>query len=222
MIKQMKIDSKKLMIALLIVTALILASLLIYGGFALGDNPSDESTMAPFDTTNAPDTSQTQNSTDATTSLNPSDTIPQAPVSSGDESTLSDPHNMAYPAKSGRIIADEAALLSLVIDWETVSRTSDTAEVKLTLKVRSYSLFVSERYNCLFKFSEQAYTYTAPAIAYDGTDRTEFAIYETTLSMPLVGGCGSTEVSATWAFRGVYAGINTDELSINGFIEIKD
>lgn len=222
LIQQMKIDSKKLMIALLIITALILTALLIYGGFALGDDGGEESTAAPTDSTFAPDTSHTQSTANSTTTTDPIGNETATPVSSGNETTAPEPQGTTYQARSGRVIADEAALLSLLIDWETVSRTADTAEVKLTLKVRSYSLFVSERYNCPFKFLGQAYTYTAPAIAYEGTDRTEFAIYETTVTMPLVGGCGSAEVSASWPFRGVYAGANIDELSINGFIEIKD
>lgn len=218
----MKIDSKKLMIALLIITALILTALLIYGGFALGRNGGDESTETPAGSTAAPDTSNTKSSTDTQRPDDTSITEPLPTTSSGDETTSPEPPPATYQAKSGRIIADEAALLSLVIDWETVSRTADTAEVKLTLKVRSYSLFVSERYNCEFKFLGEAYSYTAPAIAYDGADRTEFAVYETTLAMPLVGGCGSAEISAVWPFHGVYAGVNIDELAINGFIEIKD
>lgn len=218
----MKIDSKKLMIALLIITALILTALLIYGGFALGREGGDESTEAPAGSTAPPDTSNQKSSTDAQRPDDTALTEPLPTASSGEESTSPEPPPVEHQAKSGRIIADEAALLSLVIDWETVSRTADTAEVELTLKVRSYSLFVSERYNCKFKFLGETYSYTAPAIAYDGADRTEFAIYETTLSMPLVGGCGSAEVSASWPFRGVYAGVNIDELTINGFIEIKD
>lgn len=35
--RNMKIDSKKLMIVLLALTALVLIALLVYGGFALGD-----------------------------------------------------------------------------------------------------------------------------------------------------------------------------------------
>ena len=40
--------------------------------------------------------------------------------------------------------------------------------------------------------------------------------------MPLVGGCGSAEVSTAWQFRGEYAGVAIDALTLDGFIEIKD
>ena len=55
----MKIDSKKLMIALLAITTLLLLALLIYGGFALGGNGGEESTP---DITNRKITTETAES----------------------------------------------------------------------------------------------------------------------------------------------------------------
>lgn len=214
----MKIDSKKLMIILLVVTALVLVSLLIYGGFSLGK---------PEDTSYAPDTiPRTVNGTTGTeqSGLPGTDDIsaPDTGSTPGDPYSTETAPVKHYPLYSGRIVESNSALLTLVVDWNILSRTSDMATVKLTVKIRSYSLFVSERKNCPLTFLGQTYSFTAPAISYAGTEQTEFVLHEQTVTMPLVGGCGSAELNVSWNFRGEYAGVQIDTLTLDGFIEIKD
>ena len=217
----MKIDSKKLMIVLLALTALVLVALLVYGGFALGDrgDGSVGSGRRPQDRqhTTSPDT--TNGGSLPGDNSESSGEIPDHP---GTASPTGTPVHQNYPARSGRLVETDNSLLSLVIDWETTSRTADSATVKLTVKIRCYSLFVSERKNCPLVFLGQTYSYNAPAISYDGSERTEFVLHEETVTMPLVGGCGSAEVSTAWQFRGEYAGVAIDALTLDGFIEIKD
>lgn len=212
----MKIDSKKLMIALLALTGLLLLALLIYGGFFLsginGGGTADSGTghVSP-DTSSTPEPGVTDDP-DVTTG------VPDP--NNSDEITTD--IKTSFNACSGRVEQPTDSLISMVIDWETLSRTSDMATVKVSVKIISYALFVSERNGCKLTFLGKTYPYSAPAISYEGPDRREFTIHEQTLTMPLVGGCGSAEVSASWLFRGEYSGIPIDELTLNGFIEIKD
>lgn len=214
----MKINSKKLMVATLIVTALVLVALLIYGGFSLGkrgdgnelsDTSQSGGTGAPSPATSEKNNSSDDSGTDHTTSP-------------GTVSPTAVPTDPKYPLYSGRIIESNSALLTLVVDWEILSRTSDIATVRLTVKIRSYSLYVSERKNCPLTFLGQTYSFTAPAISYGGTEQSEFVLHEQTVTMPLVGGCGSAPINVSWNFRGEYAGETIDTLTLDGFIEIKD
>lgn len=219
----MKIDSKKLMIALLAITALLLLTLLIYGGFALGGKGGEESTP---DITNRKITTETAESSRTAspdfTEITSAATDPQGITTQPYTAEITEAPQTELPQCSGRIEDKSDSLISLVIDWQTVSRSSDMATVKVTVKISSYSLFVSERNGCPLTFLGQTYTYKAPAINYDGKTRTEFVIHEQTVSMPLVGGCGSAAISTSWQFRGEYAGVAIDKLTLDGFIEIKD
>lgn len=219
--RNMKIDSKKLMIVLLALTALVLVALLIYGGFALGDR-GDSSEGSETRTQDRQHTTSPDTTNGGSLSGDNSESSGEIPDHPGTASPTGTPVHQNYPARSGRLVETDNSLLSLVIDWETTSRTADSATVKLTVKIRCYSLFVSERKNCPLVFLGQTYSYTAPAISYDGNERTEFVLHEETVTMPLVGGCGSAEVSTAWQFRGEYAGVAIDALTLDGFIEIKD
>ena len=219
--RNMKIDSKKLMIVLLALTALVLVALLIYGGFALGDR-GDSSEGSETRTQDRQHTTSPDTTNGGSLSGDNSESSGEIPDHPGTASPTGTPVHQNYPARSGRLVETDNSLLSLVIDWETTFRTADSATVKLTVKIRCYSLFVSERKNCPLVFLGQTYSYNAPAISYDGSERTEFVLHEETVTMPLVGGCGSAEVSTAWQFRGEYAGVAIDALTLDGFIEIKD
>ena len=129
----MKIDSKKLMIVLLALTALVLIALLIYGGFALGDrgegsegsetHTQNRQHTSPPDTTNGGSISGDSSESSGETSDHP-----------GTASPTGTPVYANYPARSGRLARTDNSLLSLVIDWETTSRTADSATVKLTVR----------------------------------------------------------------------------------------
>ncbi len=212
----MKIDSKKLMIVLLAITGLLLLALLIYGGFTLsgmhgGGTTGDGTGQVSPDTSYRAEPGVT-NAPDVTTS---------APDPNSSDEITTD-LNTSFKACSGRVEQPTDTLISLVIDWETLSRKADMATVRVSVKICSYALFVSERNGCKLTFLGKTYPYSAPEISYEGPDRQEFTIHEQTLTMPLVGGCGSAEISASWLFRGEYSGVPIDELTLNGFIEIKD
>lgn len=225
----MKIDSKKLMFALIALTSVVLIILIVIGLSIGGRNtygdgdeqfsntPSSDSKPVSSSECGSDDTSDTTNAPNGIPSNN-TGIQPQETFAASTETT-----NASYETRSGRIESVSASpLLSLVIDWETISRTSEHAEVKLTIKVRSYSIFVSARRSCPLEILGGKYTFDAPAINYDGKERIETVIGEQIISMPLVGGCGSAAVYTAWNFHGEYAGVPIEALTLDGFIEIKD
>ena len=135
----MKIDSKKLMIALLAITALLLLALLIYGGFALGGKGGEESTPDFTNrkiTTEAPESSRipSPDITEITSAVTDPHGITTQPYTA--EVTEAPPTEL--PQCSGRIEGKSDSLICLVIDWQTVSRSSDMATVKVTVKISRF------------------------------------------------------------------------------------
>ena len=209
----MKINSQKLMIVLLVTTSVLLVALLIYGGFALGKNggASSDSISRPSHDTGGAHHPATDAPVPDPDGSHPATIVP-----------ISSERVPEHPARSGRIEAPDMGLLHLVLYWETLSRTQDTAKVRVTVKISTHALSVSERKGCPLEVLGKTYYYDAPDIEYSGDDRTEIFLGEQVITMPLVGGCGSAEVSTSWQFRGEYSGVAIDKLPLDGFIEIKD
>ncbi len=130
--------------------------------------------------------------------------------------------NATYPPAFGRIISQNNYKIKLIVDWEVISRNADEAKIKLTLKLLCYSLTVSPRdkYANTLTVGGKSYGFTSPRIDSGAVSKTEYLLDTVEITMPLVNGQGSVEVSATWLFNGNYAGEQIKYVTAEGIISL--
>ncbi len=149
----------------------------------------------------------------------PPETLP--PVT--DEVTTGGGDDATYPPAFGRIISQNDYKIKLIVDWEVISRNADEAKIKITLKLQCYSLTVSPRdkYANAITVGGKSYGFTSPRIDSGAVSKTEYLLDTVEITMPLVNGQGSVEVSASWLFNGNYAGEQIKYVTAEGIISLE-
>ena len=213
------------MLALIVACLVLLLAVLVYGVVAFGGsdgtsaNGTAESTptvsTAPDTTPSVPDgTTAPDDTTAADTTTPPETTIPES--SAPETSAPAD-----YPPVSGSFTSALEVKLGVDVDWQTLSRTADEAEIEFTIVLNSYMIGIGARSNNYLKIGEESYRFSTPKVNITELVKSETVLAVLTVKVPLTNGEGTFDASCSWNYKGTYSGVKIDNIISEGVIEIK-
>lgn len=124
---------------------------------------------------------------------------------------------------NGRLTSDNETRLKLMLDWSTVTRTSDSATVEFKVVLSYYTLGCRAVSGTLI-VGDETFKFTSdPIDDLENTTRKnkELTLATFTATVPLSGGNGSVDVRCVWNFKGKYSGVQFTELTVNGPVIIE-
>lgn len=200
----------------------------------LGDNPAvttDPITSGifpePVTTVNTPDTDAPETTeppvaADTQTTADPVVTTPPdtAPITDDTTAVVQHPHTPGRELGSGYVLSDSGTKLNLLLNWSAVDGAEEgTAVITVKVFLECYSIFVGERYDGELGVGGEKINYNTPQLEIPGAGFNEidfgtytFTVNKSTLSKTTL------PITASWHFRGVYAGLSVDYVTIDSNI----
>lgn len=213
--------TQKIMISLIVVCFVLLFAVLTYGILTLGGSSETSATETAPSVPTAADSEPHSTSITTAPETEPSlTTSPQIPDTEPD----STPNTQApadFPPVSGSFTSSLEVKLSMDVDWRTVSRTADEAEIEFTIVLNSYKIGVGARNNNYLKIGEESYSFSTPKINITESGKHETVLAVFTAKVPLTNGKGTFDASCSWNCKITYSGIYFDNIISEGVIEIK-
>ena len=126
------------------------------------------------------------------------------------------------PLGSGSFTSDTGAKINIVADWVAMTSGKDTVDVKVTVSVISYSLYIAAFPNSVdIGLNGQYVSLGAPAINYDGPAQRTSPLADYTFTINLADGqSASLPLSVEWHFRGSYGEVQIDSIECGGVIPL--
>ena len=172
-------------------------------------------TSAP-DTT-VPDTTVPDVTTDAPVTTEEPVTTP-APADTTE--VVQQPHSPGRALGEGYVISNSGTKLNLLLNWSAVDGEKEgTAVVTVKVYLECYSIFVGERNDGELSVDGTRINYSTPQLEIPGSgfNEIDFGTYTFTVNKS-TGATTTLPVYATWHFRGVYAGLSVDYVTIDSNI----
>ena len=193
----------------------------------LGDKPPDPVTtgiMPDPVVTAAPPITTDSTVTEAPpeTTEPPAVTDPPAtePVTEDTTEVIKHPHTPGRELGSGFVISDSGTKLNLLLNWSAVDGPEDgTAVVTVKVFLECYSIFVGERFDGELGLGQEKLNFNTPQLEIPGAGFNEIDFGTYTFTVNKSDSASTTlPITASWHFRGVYAGLSVDTLVINDTI----
>ncbi len=172
---------------------------------------STDGTDAPPVTTAAPVTTEV-----------PVTTQPRAtePVTEDTDAPVQHPHTPGRELGSGFVISDSGTKLNLLLNWSAVDGPEEgTAVITVKAFLECYSIFVGERFDGELGVGEEKINYSTPQLEIPGAGFNEIDFGTYTFTVKKAQSASTTlPITASWHFRGVYAGLSVDYVTIDSTI----
>ena len=108
--------------------------------------------------------------------------------------------------------------MSLVV-MSVTEESSAAAVVTVKIFLECYSIFVGERYDGELTLGDSSINYSTPQLEIPGSGFNEIDFGTYTFTVNKTSGASTTvPVSAVWHFRGVYAGLSVEYVTIDSTI----
>lgn len=205
----------------------LLCSLVLCISFAACDGGKPSVTDDGNDTSNImPETVDPANvSTAPVATAEPDTEAPvttDAPVTADTSPSVTDtpvtePHVEGKELGSGFVISDSGTKLNLLLNWTAVNgKEEGTVEITVKLFLECYSIFVGGRDDGEIRIGETLVNYTTPQMELPGTgfNEIDFGTYKFTVKKDS-GSSTTVPVYASWHFRGTYAGVPVEWITVN-------
>jgi len=190
-----------------------------------GDETTESDSVALYpDPITTPDISDT--STEPSDSTEPvSDTeepITAAPV----DTTTSVPENTepvitervpGTELGSGYVISESGTKLNILLSWKAVEgQTPGTADITVRFFLDCYSIFVGERNDTEIRVGDRSVVFSTPQLELPGNGFNEIEFGSFTFTVDKASGSTTTlPIYGAWHFRGTYAGLSVDWVTVN-------
>ncbi len=173
-------------------------------------------TVIPDDT-DAPITTDPSVTTEAPVATDPPAT---APVTEDTTAPVQHPHTPGRELGSGFVISDSGTKLNLLLNWSAVDGAEEgTAVVTVKVFLECYSIFVGERFDGELGVGDEKINYNTPQIEIPGAGFNEIDFGTYTFTVNKSQSASTTlPITASWHFRGVYAGLSVDYVTIDSTI----
>ena len=134
------------------------------------------------------------------------------------------PHQPGRALGSGYVISDSGTKLNLLLNWSAVDGEQEgTAVITVKLYLECYSIFVGERYDGEISIGDTKIGYNTPQLEIPGSGFNEIDFGTYTFTVNKSDASATTlPISASWHFRGVYAGLSVDFVTINSNISFSN
>ena len=134
------------------------------------------------------------------------------------------PHQPGRDLGSGYVMSDSGTKLNLLLNWSAVDGEQEgTAVITVKLYLECYSIFVGERYDGEICVGDTKIGYNTPQLEIPGSGFNEIDFGTYTFTVNKSDASATTlPISASWHFRGVYAGLSVDFVTINSNISFSN
>lgn len=168
-------------------------------------------------TTEPPVTTEVPATSEAPVTTDPPVT---APVTDDTTAVVPHPHTPGRALGSGYLLSDSGTKLNLLLNWAVVDGPEEgTAVVTVKIFLECYSIFVGERYDGELTLGDSSINYSTPQLEIPGSGFNEIDFGTYTFTVNKTSGASTTvPVSVVWHFRGVYAGLSVEYVTIDSTI----
>ncbi|MBQ7011750.1 MAG: hypothetical protein IJN63_08595 [Clostridia bacterium] len=188
-----------------------------------GDDTSDTVNIMP-DPVDTPAVTTAPVTTDEPVTDPPAVSDPPATSEAAPQDTTSPigdkTHVPGLELGSGFVISNSGTKLNILLNWKAVNGEKEgTADITVSVFLECYSIFVGERNDGEIRVGEKMINYSSPQLELPGSDFNEIDFGSYTFTVDKSSGA-STEVPlyASWHFRGTYAGLSVDWVTVNSSI----
>lgn len=142
------------------------------------------------------------------------------PATEDTTAVIRPPHTPGRELGSGILISDSGTKLNLLLNWTAVDGPEEgTAVVTVKLFLECYSIFVGERYDGELSVGGESINYHTPQLEIPGSGFNEIDFGTYTFTVNKSDASSTTlPISASWHFRGVYAGLSVDRVTVDSSI----
>lgn len=121
---------------------------------------------------------------------------------------------------SGYVMSNSGTKLNILLNWKAVNGEKEgTADITVTVFLECYSIFVGERDDGEIRIGDKQINYSSPQLEIPGAgfNEIDFGTYTFTVDKSS-GDTTSLPLYASWHFRGTYAGLSVDWVTVNSDI----
>ncbi len=167
--------------------------------------------------TEAPSTTEVIVTTEAPVVTDPPVT---EPVTEDTTAVVEHPHTPGRELGSGYVVSDSGTKLNLLLNWSAVDGPEEgTAVITVKVFLECYSIFVGERYDGELSVGDEKINYNTPQLEIPGAGFNEIDFGTYTFTVKKAQASSTTlPITASWHFRGVYAGLSVDYVTIDSSI----
>ena len=142
------------------------------------------------------------------------------PVTDDTTEAVKHPHTPGRELGSGFVISDSGTKLNLLLNWTAADGEEEgTAVVTVKVFLECYSIFVGARNDGELGVGEERIRYDTPQLEIPGSGFNEIDFGTYTFIVQKSQASETTlPIIATWHFRGVYAGLSVDYVTIDSTI----